>query len=90
MRDDDPNFNKVNSVDDLERALPGTKEKILDWMKNYKTAEGKGVNKLASETFTTPSEATNIVSEVNQYYLDLVDGKISVEDKFAMPSSKKN
>ena len=33
----------------LEAAKPGTTARIVDWLKRYKTAEGKGENALASE-----------------------------------------
>ncbi len=82
IRDDDPLFGSVNSMDDLERNKPGTKARIIDWMKNYKTAEGKGVNQLASETFTSSDGATKVVMTTHQHYLDLMAGKITITDKF--------
>lgn len=52
-------------MDDLELAKPGTLDLLRNWLKRYKTTDGKPVNSLASETPRTVSEALEIVAEVH-------------------------
>jgi 3'-phosphoadenosine 5'-phosphosulfate synthase len=74
LRQDDPHFSTINSVADLDRVRPGTTRMLLDWLKNYKTSEGKGVNKLKSDTPTTADAAKLIVAETAEYYQKLKKG----------------
>ena len=85
IRDTDPLYDRVDDMDDLESKRPGTKESIVDWMKNYKTAEGKGVNELHSEQFTTPTQARKIVAEVADQYDELINGEVENSDGFYLP-----
>jgi len=82
IRSNDPLFDEVDSVDDLEEKRPGVKAGIIDWMKNYKTAEGKGVNKLFSEEFSSAKDAQAIVQETAEHYEELVKGKVENKDGF--------
>jgi 3'-phosphoadenosine 5'-phosphosulfate synthase len=61
----DPLSSTVHSMDDLERAKPGTLDLLRDWLKRYKTTDGKPVNSLASETPRSVTEALEVVAEVN-------------------------
>ena len=47
-------------------------EKLLDWLKNYKTSDGKGVNKLASDVPTTPAQAKEVIEQVSGMYKKLL------------------
>jgi 3'-phosphoadenosine 5'-phosphosulfate synthase len=85
IRDTDPLFDSVDDVDELDHKRPGTKESIIDWMKMYKTAEGKGINELHSEEFTTPRQAKAIVEEVAGHYQELIDGDVGNDDEFFLP-----
>ena len=44
----------------------------MDWLKNYKTSDGKPVNVLASDTPTTQAQATEVVKEVSDMYQSLL------------------
>jgi 3'-phosphoadenosine 5'-phosphosulfate synthase len=79
LRSDDRNFHNINSIADLERFRPGTKDKLVDWLLNYKTSDGKPQNTLSSTEPTSVNEALQIISDVNRFYKDLV-----------APSSSKN
>jgi 3'-phosphoadenosine 5'-phosphosulfate synthase len=48
--------------------------KLVDWLKNYKTSDGKPVNRLKQETPTSVSEAVRIVEEVSGFYQNLISG----------------
>ena len=61
----DPLSSTVHSMDDLERAKPGTLDLLRDWLKRYKTTDGKPVNSLASETPRSVTEALEVIAEVS-------------------------
>lgn len=72
LRESDPDFDSVNSMADLERVQPGTTARLVDWLKNYKTSDGKPVNRLKQEEPTSASEAVRIIEEVNGFYKKLI------------------
>jgi inorganic pyrophosphatase len=85
LRSDDRNIDKINNMNDFERFYPGTTARLIDWMKNYKTTDGKPVNKLKSETVTTVDEAKHIINEVKSYYDKLISTSVrpsSAEDYY--------
>jgi len=61
----DPDANRIHSMDDLERVKPGTLDKLRDWLKRYKTSDGKPENTLASEQPKTANEAVSIIEETH-------------------------
>lgn len=61
----DPLSSTVRTIDDLERAKPGTVELVKTWLKRYKTTDGKPVNSLASETPSSVDQALGVVAEVH-------------------------
>jgi 3'-phosphoadenosine 5'-phosphosulfate synthase len=67
----DKDASKIHSMDDLERIKPGTLTKLLDWLKRYKTSDGKGENSLASDTPKTVSQTTQIISETHSRWRSL-------------------
>jgi len=67
----DPDASRINSMADLDIVKPGTTEKLIDWLKRYKTSDGKPENNLARETPTTVTEATAIIEETHQRWRSL-------------------
>merc|ERR1711988_1012062 len=55
---EDPLASQLNSTADLPRVMPGVLEKLVDWLKMYKTTYGKEVNKL-----TSADAAAKVVAE---------------------------
>jgi len=55
----------IHSMDDLERIKPGTLARLLDWLKRYKTSDGKGENNLASDTPKTVQESLAVIEETH-------------------------
>lgn len=49
-------------------SCTGTIAKLVDWLKNYKIPDGKGQNKLVSETPSTKAEALKLIEETHQRY----------------------
>jgi 3'-phosphoadenosine 5'-phosphosulfate synthase len=74
IRVDDSKLSHVNSMAELETAKPGITGQIVDWLKNYKTSDGKPVNKLKQEHPLSQSEAYQLIEEVSSYYNKLVTG----------------
>ena len=67
LRASDPRASSVRSLDDLERSSPGLTARLVDWLKMYKTSDGKGINQLANnERPTSASEAKAIIAECEQ------------------------
>ena len=83
IRENDPLFDSVHNMSDLERVRPGVTAMLLDWLKNYKTSDGKPVNRLKQDTPTSPTEAIKIIQEVNGYYKNLLSGNMSDAAKLA-------
>lgn len=62
----DPDSDRIRSMDDLERVKPGHTARLMDWLKRYKTSDGKPENALAQETPTTIAEANDIIYETHE------------------------
>jgi len=62
----DPNAASVRSMSDLERVRPGITARLVDWLKRYKTSDGKPENSLAAETPKTVSATLNIIQETHE------------------------
>ena len=52
---EDPLASRLNTAADLKTVMPGVLENLVEWLKMYKTTDGKAVNVLASDT---PLDAT--------------------------------
>ena len=61
----------VHDLDDLERWKPGTMDRLRDWLKRYKTSDGKPENNLASETPKTIEQAMAVVEETHAHWRSL-------------------
>ena len=61
----DPLSATVQTMDDLERVKPGTLDLLKNWLKHYKTTDGKPVNSLANETPHTVDHALEVIAEVH-------------------------
>jgi len=61
----DPDAERIRSMDDLEKVKPGHIARLVDWLKRYKTSDGKRENKLAQDVPTTVQEASDIIAETH-------------------------
>jgi len=61
----DKDASSIRTMDDLERVKPGTLDKLRDWLKRYKTSDGKPENSLASETPRSAAEAVSVIEETH-------------------------
>jgi len=67
----DPLARQLNSAADLPRVMPGVLENLVDWLKMYKTTDGKEVNKLTSDQPTSASVAAQVVAECHESWKNL-------------------
>mmetsp|Transcript_23676 Transcript_23676/g.51131 ORF Transcript_23676/g.51131 Transcript_23676/m.51131 type:complete len:1114 (-) Transcript_23676:140-3481(-) len=67
----DPDASRIHNVGDLERAKPGTVDRLKDWLKRYKTSDGKPENALASEEVTSAKEAMELIGETHARWKNL-------------------
>jgi 3'-phosphoadenosine 5'-phosphosulfate synthase len=81
LREGDEHFDSVHNMADLERVQPGITDKLVDWLKNYKTSDGKPQNRLKHDEPTTVADANAIIKEVSGYYQHLIAGTCSAEAK---------
>lgn len=74
IRQSDHRFASINSMSDLELHQPGVTARLIDWLKNYKTSDGKPQNALASDEPNSPAQALEIIQQVSGFYDRLMDG----------------
>jgi 3'-phosphoadenosine 5'-phosphosulfate synthase len=79
LRQDDPNYSNIHNLRDLERYHPFVISRLVDWLKNYKTSDGKPVNRLRSDEPLNVDEAKKLVQETADFYQKLM--KSSAEDE---------
>ncbi|KAL7571258.1 hypothetical protein ACA910_008913 [Epithemia clementina (nom. ined.)] len=61
----DKDASVIRTLEDLERYKPGHVDRLKDWLKRYKTSDGKPENTLASETPKTTSQALAVIQETH-------------------------
>jgi 3'-phosphoadenosine 5'-phosphosulfate synthase len=61
----DKDASRIRSIDDLEIVKPGHIDRLKDWLKRYKTSDGKPENNLASEIPRTVDQALGVIAETH-------------------------
>ena len=74
LRTDDPDASRIHDMASLEQVKPGITAKMVDWLKMYKTSDGKAENVLASDTPYSISEANAIIEECHERWQALKAG----------------
>jgi hypothetical protein len=75
IRADHPHYNEIHTVQDLDQFHPDVISKLLDWLINYKTTEGKEPNELKNHEPCSVHEAKLIIDETHNFYKDLIARK---------------
>jgi len=66
---DDPLASQLNDIDDVERVLPGYVSVMREWLRNYKTVDGKPENQFALEEKALSKEYTmGVINETHQFW----------------------
>jgi inorganic pyrophosphatase len=67
-----------NSVTLNDLKTPEEVKEIVEWFEKYKTAEGKGLNKIGLDgQIVSAEKATEIIKETNKHWMDLFRRKTS-------------
>lgn len=78
---DDPNADKINSVEDCEKVFPGKVHEVREWFRLYKTAEGKGENEYAfGGEAKDKAYALKVLKATHESWKNLKSGAIANED----------
>ena len=67
----DPLADKITTAADLLKVMPGVTEKLVEWLKMYKTTDGKDVNVLASDVPKDAAAASAVVAECHESWKGL-------------------
>lgn len=79
---EDPDASKINDISDLAVHKPGTVELLLDWLKKYKTTDGKELNVLTSDTPANAAGAKAIIDTTHEHWKSLASRKVATPDGF--------
>ena len=72
----DPIADLINDIDDVETHMPGALSALREWLRKYKTAEGKEHNVFGlEEEFMGRDYALKIVEETHEFWTKLTEAK---------------
>jgi 3'-phosphoadenosine 5'-phosphosulfate synthase len=73
LRISDSRAKWINDMNDLEQHIPGLTSKLVDWLKMYKTSDGKAINTISNHNIpTSVPQAIEIITECHAKWLELV------------------
>ncbi|GIX63466.1 inorganic pyrophosphatase [Babesia caballi] len=77
VRADDPHFDQIQDLADVDRFYPGTTTGILEFLRWYKTPKGKPLNQFVpGKNFVSRAEAEKILEETHESYRKLLSGEL--------------
>jgi len=62
----DPLAAQLSTAADLDRVMPGVVNRLVEWLKMYKTTDGKAINVLTSDVPTDSTKASQVVAECHE------------------------
>ena len=69
---DDPLASSLNDVDDVERTMPGIVTVMREWLRMYKTVDGKPMNEFGLEERALNKEYTmGVIKETHEFWKKL-------------------
>jgi inorganic pyrophosphatase len=72
----DPDADKLNSLEDVEKVKPGFLDATREWFRRYKVPDGKPLNEFAfDEQYKDAKFATDIVNETHQFWKSAIGGE---------------
>jgi inorganic pyrophosphatase len=86
----DPLAEQLNDIQDVRKAMPGFLEATLDWLKHYKCADGKGVNRIAfNDEIKGADFAKRVIADTHEAWKKLVSGAVPCKtEKYDLCISK--
>jgi len=89
ISDDDELAPYINDVDDIEKFLPGTVSGIREWLRWYKTPDGKPKNEFGyDEKALGAAKAKKVIEETHEFHAKLLSG-LTDAGKLWVPSAPK-
>lgn len=70
---DDPDADKIFSMDDLEAVKPGMTDRLVNWLTMYKTTDGKPANTFEIDAPLSVNESLNIIDMTHKAWLVLCE-----------------
>merc|ERR1712241_821473 len=68
---------KLNDIEDVDKELPGTVSGIREWLRWYKTPDGKPLNQFGyNEKALSKKEALDVIAETHEAWRKLREGQI--------------
>jgi len=72
----DPDADKMNDIDDVEKVKPGFLAATREWFRRYKVPDGKPLNEFAfEEQYKDAKFATDIINETHQFWKSAIGGE---------------
>ncbi|GJD09250.1 Probable inorganic pyrophosphatase 1 [Galdieria sulphuraria] len=72
IRTDDKDSSRIHDLGDVERVYPGVLDKVKEWFRLYKTAEGKGENKYGYQgQYLDKEKALKVIRECHEAWKQL-------------------
>ena len=63
---------KLNDIDDVERLMPGTISVMREWLRNYKTVDGKPQNAFGMDERAMDRDYTlKVIQETHDFWKNL-------------------
>ncbi|GAX73317.1 hypothetical protein CEUSTIGMA_g771.t1 [Chlamydomonas eustigma] len=79
---DDPMAHLLKDVEDVQKHLPGTLDKIHEWFRDYKIPDGKPPNKFGYDAECKDKAfALQVIQETHEAYLGLKSGQCKAAPK---------
>ena len=69
----DPDADKIYDLDDLETIKPGMIDRLVDWLKMYKTTDGMPENELVSDVPVGIPDAIEIINETHGAWVKMCE-----------------
>lgn len=78
---------QLNSVEDIDKYLPGVRDTIIDWFRMYKTTDGKPENSFYNDgEFLGPDETLEVIKECHFNWMNLLLGRQGEKKKYSLES----
>ena len=87
---EDPDAAKINDIADLATHKPGVVDLLVDWLKKYKTTDGKALNELTSDTPTNRKGAEAVIAITHEHWKSLAGRKIATPEDFYIGEKSTN
>lgn len=76
INSEDPLYDRLNGIRDIEEHLPGLLQETIEWFRNYKIPGGSPPNRFAlDEEYLDAEEAAQVVQTTYRHWVELIKEK---------------